>query len=301
MNNFIEYFYGIKIDRVIYNDKYYSFSYNEYLYKLYIYDGDYNNLKILYETNKKLVGNTLMSEIVVNRNNDIISSYNGISYVLIKIFVNINKSISLEEISFISKSLYKDKGNINWSVLWSNKIDYLEDLINENGKKYPLIVDSFNYFVGMCENAIAYFNNISLDNTYKYAISHKTIKFDDTVEVLYNPLNIIFDYRVRDIAEYIKNSFFNNNINIFNELHMYLNKNYLSLMEVKLLISRLLYPSFYFEMYEDILIDNKEEKILLNIISRLDEYEEYLDNVIIFFKQYYDIDEIEWLKKEKLR
>lgn len=299
MNNFIEYFYKIKIDKAIYNDKYYSFSYNGYIYRLYIYDDSYNNLKSLYGINKRLVENTLMSEIIVNINNDIVSSYNGVSYILIKIFVNINKRISLEEISFLSKSLYKDKINVNWGILWSNKIDYLEDLINENGKKYPLIVDSFNYFVGMCENAIAYFNSIMLDSNYKYVVSHKIIKWDDTVEVLYNPMNITFDYRVRDIAEYIKNSFFNNNYNIFNEIVIYLNNNQLTLMEVKLLISRLLYPSFYFEMYEDILIDNKEEKIILGVISRLDEYENYLDKIITFFKMHYAVDEIEWLKKRK--
>ena len=296
MNNFIEYFYGIKVDKVIYNDKYYSFIYNGFIYKLYTFDDNYSNLRMLYDVNKKLVSNTLMSEIIINRNNAIISNYNGISYILIKVFANVNKSISLEEISFVSKSLYREKININWGMLWSNKIDYLEDLINENGKKYPLIVDSFNYFVGMCENAIAYFNSIILDNNYKYVVSHKVIKWDDSVEVLYNPMNITFDYRVRDVAEYIKNSFFNNNHNIFNELIIYLNKEQLSLMEVKLLISRLMYPSFYFEMYEDILIDNKEEKIILDVISRLDEYEQYLDKIISFLGRYYQVDEIMWLK-----
>ena len=298
MNNFIEYFYGIKVQNIIYNDKYYSFIYNGYVYRLYIYE---NNIDInfLYDINKMLINNTLMSQIILNKDNNVISSYNGISYILIKVFVNINKNISLEEISFISNSFSKEKLNINWGTLWSNKIDYLEDLINENGKKYPLIVDSFNYFVGMCENAIAYFNSIALDNNYKYVVSHKKIKFDDMVDSLYNPLNITFDYKVRDVAEYIKNSFFNSNYNIFNELVVYLNKNYLSFTEVKLLIARLLYPSFYFDMYEDILIDNKEQKIILNIISKLDDYEEYLDNVIIFFKNYYNIDEIEWIRKRR--
>ena len=296
MNNFIEYFYGIKVDKVIYNDKYYSFIYNGFIYKLYTFDDNYSNLRMLYDVNKKLVSNTLMSEIIINRNNEIISNYNGISYILIKVFANVNKSISLEEISFVSKSLYREKININWGILWSNKIDYLEDLINENGKKYPLIVDSFNYFVGMCENAIAYFNSIILDNNYKYVVSHKVIKWDDSVEVLYNPMNITFDYRVRDVAEYIKNSFFNNNHNIYNELIIYLNKEQLSLTEVKLLISRLMYPSFYFEMYEDILIDNKEEKIILDVISRLDGYEQYLDKIINFLGRYYQVDEIMWLK-----
>ena len=299
MNNFIEYFYNIKVDKVTYNNKYYSFFYNGYIYRLYVYDTNYNDSKFLYEINRQLLLNTLTSEIIINKNNEIVSSYNGISYILLKIFINVNKSISLEEISFLSRTLYKDKSNIDWGILWSNKIDYLEDLINENGKKYPLIVDSFNYFVGMAENAISYFNSIIIDNNYKYVVSHKTIRWDDTVEVLYNPLNITFDYRVRDIAEYIKNSFFNNNSNIFNELVIYLRKNYLSIVEVKLLISRLLYPSFYFEMYEDILINNKEEKIILNIISRLDQYEDYLSNIIDFFKSKYAIDEIEWLKKRR--
>lgn len=297
MNNFIEYFYNIKVDKVIYNDKYYSFIYDDYIYRLYIYEDNINNIKSLYEINKLLVGSTLMSEIIINNKNEILSEYNGVLYILIKIYANINKNISLEEISYISNTLYKENININWGILWERKIDYLEDLINENGKKYPLIVDSFNYFVGMAENAISYFNSISIDKTYKYSISHKVIKYTDTVDSLYNPFNIIFDYKVRDIAEYIKNSFFNENKNIYNELILYLNKNQLSIMEVKLLISRLLYPSFYFEMYEDILIDNKEEKILLNIISKLDNYEEYLSNVINFFNSKYGIEEIDWLKK----
>lgn len=298
MNNFIEYFYGIKIQKVIFNEKYYSFIYDGYIFRLYVCDDD-SDIKFLYDTNKKLTGHTLMSEIILNRNNEVISCYNNVSYILMKIFVNINKSISLEEISLLSNSLYKENLNINWGILWSNKIDYLEDLINENGKKYPLIVDSFNYFVGLAENAITYFNSIALDTNYRYVISHKKIRFNDYVDCLYNPLNITFDYKVRDIAEYIKNAFFNKNYNIFNELILYFKKNHLSIMEVKLLISRLLYPSFYFDLYEDILIDNKEEKIILGIISGLDDYEDYLSKMLSFFKLYYDIDEIKWIKKRR--
>ena len=51
-------------------------------------------------------------------------------------------------------------------------------------------------------------------------------------------------------------------------------------------------------MYEEIFNYNKEEKILNNIINRIDEYEEYLDSIIIYFKKFYPIDEIEWLKKK---
>ena len=299
MNNFIEYFYGIKIDKVIYNNRYYSFLYEGIIYQLYIYNDNRRELSLLYDINKKLISNMLMSEFIINKYNDILSNYNGISYILLKIYANNNKNISLDEISYLSKTIYADKTNYNWGILWSNKIDYLEDLINENGKKYPLIVDSFNYFVGMTENAISYFNSIKLDGNYKYTICHKTIRWNDGVDVLYNPLNIIFDFRVRDVAEYIKNSFFNKNYKIFNELDLYLRKNNLSLTEIKLLIARLLYPSFYFELYEDILIDKQEEKILLDIIYSLDEYEEYLSRLIAFLNINYNIDEIDWLKKRR--
>jgi len=130
-------------------------------------------------------------------------------------------------------------------------------------------------------------------------LSHKCIKYGDTIEALYNPMNIIFDYRVRDVAEYVKNSFFKKNFNIFNELNIYLKNNLLSLMEAKILIARLLYPSFYFELYEDILIDNKDEKIIVEVVSRLDEYEEYLYNIIVLLRHTYDLDEILWLKKRR--
>ena len=82
--------------------------------------------------------------------------------------------------------------------------------------------------------------------------------------------------RALSVAEYIKNAFFNNNYNIFNELLDYLHHNYLSIMEVKLLVARLLYPSFYFDMYDQIISGRKDEKELNNIISRISEYEYFL-------------------------
>ena len=52
-------------------------------------------------------------------------------------------------------------------------------------------------------------------------------------------------------------------------------------------------------MYEDIIIDEKEEKIILKLIERTDNYELYLLNIISFLKRIYDIEEIKWLKKNE--
>ena len=214
MNNFIDYFYKIRVQKIEYCKKYYSFIYQGYMYKLYLLDSNIN-VNVLVNMNKMLVGHTLVSEIIINKDNEYISKFNNQSFILIKIFANVDNKITLDEINNLANSLYTLNLNINWGILWSRKIDYLEELINENGKKYPLIVDSFNYFVGMAENAIAYFNDINIEKDYKYVVSHKCIRLNDSIEVIYNPLNIIFDYRVRDIAEYIKNAFFLNNKGIF--------------------------------------------------------------------------------------
>ena len=296
MNNFVAYFYDITIDKLTFNNKYYSFNYLGYLYRLYLIDNI--DVDMLVNINKRLIDNTLVSEIIINRDGKYISTYNGSNYILIKIYANPEKKISLDEITYLANTLYTKNIKMNWAKLWSTKIDYLENLINENGKKYPLLVDSFNYFVGLAENAISYYNSIEIGNDNTYVISHKTLKYNDTVDVLYNPLNIIFDYSVRDVAEYIKNSFWNNNKNIYDELSEYMKYNHLSITDVKLLISRILYPSFYFGLYEDILIYNMNESIILKFTNKLPQYEIYISNMIASFNNYYDIPKINWLNRK---
>lgn len=298
MNNFLEYFYNIKPLNITNKQKYSTFIYQNNLYKLYISEEPLN-INIPYNICEKLSQSTLTSEIIKNINNEPITIYNNRQYLLLKLYMNPDKPITLEEISTLNKTIYTQNLSINWGTLWSNKIDYLENLINENGKKYPLLVDSFNYFVGLAENAISYYNNITIPSNYKYYLTHKHLYINDTIESLYNPLNLTFDYQVRDLAEYLKISFFNNNQLIYQELNHYLTTNSLSLTDIKLLISRLLYPSFYFDMYEDILIDNQEEQILSSVISKTNNYEQYLSQIITYLKKYYDIEEIVWLQRKK--
>ena len=299
MKNFIEYFYKIKIGRLNYNGKCYSFIYNNYMYKLYNVSLNIN-IDFIVNLDKILLNNTLISEIIVNANGKYISNFNNTNYVLLKIFVNPNKRLYLNELISFDTRMYTDNGiaSTNWGLLWSKKIDYLEKLVNENGKKYPLISDSFNYFLGLSENAISYYNSIVIPKNYRLFISHHNLNFNLLSEEIYNPLNIFFDYIARDIGEYIKYSFFNNNTNIFNELNILINTYNLSLIDIKLIIARILYPSFYFNLYEDILLYNKDEKILLKIIENLDSYERYLANIINYFKGIYEIDKIDWLSNK---
>lgn len=302
MKNIINYFYNLNITKLTNKDNIYSFYDNDELYHFYIYNNNIKNIDLTKDIDDSLMKDTLIHEIIINKDNSIITYYNNIPYILCKINININKPITLGEINYLSSKVISTNSKItyhSWQDLWSIKMDYLEKVINENGKKYPIIVDSFNYFVGMTENAISYYNNLSnkeVDNN-SLVISHRIININDTVYAIYDPVNIIIDHKARDIAEYIKYSFFSNNSNIFKELNIYFKYNYYTRDDVVILLARVLYPSFYFNMYEDIMINSKEEKIITNITSKLDKYELYLARVFKYFNNFYNLPIPEWLNK----
>lgn len=302
MKNIINYFYNLNITELTNKDNIYSFYDNDELYHFYIYNNNIKNLDLTKDIDDSLKKDTLIHEIIINKDNSIITYYNNIPYILCKINININKPITLGEINYLSSKVISTNSKItyhSWQDLWSIKMDYLEKVINENGKKYPIIVDSFNYFIGMAENAISYYNNLSnkeVDNN-SLVISHRIININDTVYAIYDPVNIIIDHKARDIAEYIKYSFFSDNTNIFKELNVYFKYNYYTRDDVILLLARVLYPSFYFNMYEDIMINSKEEKIITNITSKLDKYELYLARVFKYFNNFYNLPIPEWLNK----
>ena len=302
MKNIINYFYNLNITKLTNKDNIYSFYDNDELYHFYIYNNNIKNLDLTKDIDDSLKKDTLIHEIIINKDNSIITYYNNITYILCKINININKPITLGEINYLSSKVIITNSKItyhSWQDLWSIKMDYLEKVINENGKKYPIIVDSFNYFVGMAENAISYYNNLSnkeVDNN-SLVISHRIININDTVYAIYDPVNIIIDHKARDIAEYIKYSFFSDNTNIFKELNVYFKYNYYTKDDVVMLLARVLYPSFYFNMYEDIMINSKEEKIITNITSKLDKYELYLTRVFKYFNNFYNLPVPEWLNK----
>lgn len=305
MKNAINFYYNLKSENINNYNNYYYFYYNKYLYVLLLYNEDLKYINDIYNLNVSLLSlNIPIHQIIINKNNSIISLINNNYYILYKILIkNYNRKINIKDINYLNSIIITNNIDNNWDYLWSTKIDYLEYQINQSGKKYPLIVESFSYFVGLTENAISYAKNATLELKKDYnnigVITHKKLNINDTLFNLYDPLNITIDYKIRDLAEYIKNSFFEDNFNIFNELNYYFKKNYLSIYLIRLLFARILYPSFYFNLYDDIISNKKEEKELLKITSRINEYEQYLYEIYLYLKKIYNIPEVEWLKKRR--
>ena len=79
-----------------------------------------------------------------------------------------------------------------------------------------MIDESSDYYIGMAETAISYikYNIQQTDNNL--TICHKRIKNDE----MSNPMNLVVDHRERDISEYLKYIFINqeNNLNTINRI-----------------------------------------------------------------------------------
>ena len=308
MKNTINYYYNLNPNKIKQLFNYYYFYINNKLYYFIIYTRKISDIRAIYEFNQSMLKrNILVNEIINNSTNTIITYINQIPYILVKINININKSITLPELNFISSNNIPYKNELmrsNWANLWAQKLDYLEYYQEQNSKKFPILSESFNYFLGMAENSISYLNNVLTnlkpENSDIGVISHEIFKFDDTIYSLYDPLNIIIDHKARDIAEYIKLSFFKDNYKIFDELDEYFKHNYFSFYGISLLIARIIYPSFYFELYDEIIQGMINESVILKVTSRIDEYENYLNDILIYFHKYYAIYDISWLKKNKI-
>lgn len=305
MKNNIIYYYNIEVSNLVKNGNYYSFYVNDDRYEFNIYTRDFKEENDILKLNKFMVeNNILVHEIIPNKNGNVVSVVDNVPYVLYKVYINKDKKITLDELTFMSQydvvgvdSLKRNE----WDTLWGTRIDYLEYQINQMGKKYPILVDSFSYFVGMAENAISYVKNTIIETKKeeldKDVISHS--KVYDSINSIYDPLNIIIDHKSRDVSEYIKASFFLNNKKIFEELDIYFSKNYYSFYGIRLLFGRVIYPSFYFDLYDNVILGNVKESEVLNITSRTVEYEAYLKEIYYYLRKFYNIPMIDWLSNDK--
>ncbi len=303
MKNTIEFYYNIRINELHNsNDKFFfNIGNNKLVFEKF--DGNINLIEDIYKLNYQLQFSSYVDHIIPNRYNNPLTKINGNFYVLIiKNNLGSDGPLSLNRISMMAKTninnikvLERD----NWEMLWENKIDYFEMQIGQNEKKYPLIRESIDYFIGLGENAISYLVNTKneLKPTFedRKVLSHNSLGKDFS-----NPTNIILDHPARDVAEYIKLSFFNKNYNIFKELDEYFYYNHYSAYGIRVLFARILYPSLYFDLYDSIVSGKNDEKMLSIFTTKTHAFEEYLYKMYLYFSRYYNIPEVEWLKKREI-
>ena len=291
MEYILSYYYQIIIDNKKIDSKGY-FSYNNHLFCLYKYQRNVEEINALVLLNNYMINNNIsVNQIINNIYNKSLTYYEGINYVLILIKYQYQAGV-FKNILIPENNAYKILERNNWGYLWSMKIDYVEYQIEHLINKYPILYKTVYYYIGLSENAIKYFKMLRLDNVNLY-VEHRRISDD----YLYNPVEIVIDYKIRDISEYIKKCFINNRKSIY-EIKKYLMQLSLSNIDYILLYVRLLYPSFYFDVYDKIVNNNLEEKKILKITNMVMGYEELLYEVYLLIARRINIIGINWINNK---
>lgn len=289
MLDFINYYYDLYPLNISEQDKKCMFYVDNDKYYLIQYEGEIKELSALVELNREMINNgSLVHEIIFNKFNKVLSTYNSINYILLKIFVNDTKKIEIEDVLFMLNecSIKIEKNNIlnrfDWSKLWEIKIDYFEYQMLHVIKKYPILYNIIDYYIGLGENAIQYFKTIApiYPGRIEIGVCHYRIDSNSSLFDLYNPLNLVIDYKVRDISEYIKSCFFHSNIDVYNIITRIFSRFNFDKLNLSLLISRLLFPSYFFDIFESIVYCNVNESNIGNITKKSSLYEDFIKNLI---------------------
>lgn len=303
MKESIEQNYNITLNYINDENNNYSFKYKNEDYIFTFFNRGKNELDEIIKCNEELKKMNIKTLLFVpNKFNNIITTINETNYVLLHVPNNYKQEVDLTEIIGNNKKLvlkhdYTNLYRNNWSNLWSEKLDYYEYQIRELGKDKDVILDTFGYYEAMAINAISLINNNNYvfdEQKDKLTLSHRRIFFPNYKLNFYNPLNYIFDLEIRDIAEYIKTDFFYGT-EAYLDLKTFLNSVRLSNYSYQMFYARLLYPSYYFDIYDKIMNKQKDQQEMLNIISKSQDYEMFLRKAYLEISKYAKIDKIPWL------
>lgn len=302
MKNALHYYYGLTIQNIHQTNKQYFFQIDKSRYVLIPVERNLEELKQIYQLTQILRSRGLYChEIILNNTGQIITYINQIAYILFKISVKEDDVVILSDL-ILFQDKTKNLGEFSllkrddWYQLWTNKIDYFEYQVSQLSKKHPRIRESFSYFVGLAETSISLYHMLEKKDTHILSVSHKRIHFGDTLFDLYNPLNFIIDIPSRDASEYFKSSFLEQP-DIINEIIYYLTYGHLTEYECQMFFVRLLFPTFYFDIYEDVILEDATEKELLKIVTHTKDYERMVVLTYQYLKSKIYLPEIEWLNK----
>lgn len=281
MENILNYYYQLNIIDIKKKDYYYLLTTDEY--EQYIFNEiiDSNELK----ENLDYLNNTnvLYDLLILTKEGNITINYNDKEYALFKVRNN-------ENLNILSFSNLITTGKLKWGTLWSNRVDYyleqIAEVVEQKEIKYAM-----DYYISLAEIAISYFNTLSEiynENTLTFTLSHHIVTSPIDKYMFYNPSNMCFDLSVRDIAEYIKESFFNDILTNYEILSL-IDKINLNESLANYLLVRLIYPSYIFKLY-DIFIETKElNKKFYKYMKKSREYETLLSTIYNKLKLKYSI------------
>lgn len=219
---------------------------------------------------------------------DKLGRVNADGYCLMKIIIFGDEITEKEMQRFYAIRNFNEefyKQYVSLIELWYKKLDYLEYQVSELSNRL-IINNSFDFYLGITEEVLQYLNNFSDVSMKQYlSLAHRSLSSFNVID-FYNPLNIIIDIYTRDLGLYVKNN------QDYDYLYQFM-QNASHDYAYYYLYARLILPSDYFKILEDILLDNQQEKELSNYINKYLEYEEYIKCI----DEIFGFSLFSWIKK----
>lgn len=298
MKETINYYYNVYPDEIVEINNGCYFCYGEFKY-YFVKVKNIDELNMLLDISNTLYKkNTLVDTFIFSKDKSIYVSLLEDNYVLLRVNSVENDVYSLSDIVYFNSLYVKDNiKEIPYDKIWAKNVDVFESEVSELNNDYMIVQDSFNYYVGLAENAISYYVDVKEKeslNDIRISVCHKRLNKYMYSGLINNPLYFTLDYEVRDIALYIQTMFFEGVFN-FEEIIDCI-KGFNRTM-ARILICRLLYPVYYFDQLKLVLIGKESENSLLKYIEKSSEYELLLSDLLNYFNKKLNIPKIEWIQK----
>lgn len=154
-----------------------------------------------------------------------------------------------------------------WKEYWITRLEQLEKVWQAAVQGKPeeeferLFIESFPYYLGLCENAIQYVTDTEIDTAPQYfdrgTVCHERFHnylWQESSEIR-NPFDWVYDYNGRDIAEWIRDCYFRLPRSFQPEIISFI-QGYQSVVPIsefswRLIYARLLFPLHYFTCVEE--------------------------------------------------
>ncbi len=300
MNSFIYDYYGYNVKLLDDN----TFIFKDYTFLLSKTTEDENSLNKLNDLISMLYdefdGNVVY--IVKNKYNKYISSSEGNNNICMLTYkdeknIDINYFVKMHMAFFNAFNYYVNIEDI--IILWDQRLEYIQNqclvALNFDNDAHMILYEYSQFAIGLAINALQYLSDMKIDFNKKHyltTLTHRRIKKMDKFE-LFNPFNLIIDHSSRDLAELYKN-----NLIDFDTLFSICQSYSYNVDEYEYLIARLLFPTFIFDIIEDIATDNTMYDYQNEIYYAISKQNEQLDKLKYFYKkisQLMLIRPIDWL------
>jgi len=292
MKNVIYTYYNILLDEINKDNSNYYFYYNGELYLFYLVENDINLIKKIYNYIKNYSIESY--EIIFNKDKELFTKVDNKIYSLLKIKGILKYVVKFDEFKHYPVN---ENGN-NWGKLWSDRLDYYEIQIRELGFNYQTVLNSYGLFSGLASNAILYYNMSlkNFNNEPTISIVHNRMYYPMYQIYYNNPLNFVIDYSIRDIAEYIKAYVMSDDYEETNIL-LLLDRLQINNLMFNLLYSRLLYPTFYFDVFDKIILEDGVDNDVIFIVENVDKYINMLKTIYYKYRDKYNMFNVNWINK----